>query len=172
MCNDSSLLINVNNATHPIPIKLPDGSTKYVSHFGSVCISSKLVLHDVLFTPYFKFNVLSINKLCAAGNIRCTFYYNYCTLQDQKTEVLLAKGKVLGSLYILDKFAFVANDKCNNFDCNMFLGDKNSTCKTATADMNFSCKIATTDMNSSCKISDASVNVNSAITNKSSYRQF
>lgn len=70
--------------------------------------------------------------------MKCTFYTDHYTVQDQKTDILLARGKVLGNLYVLDKFTFVANDKPNDSDCNKFLGNKKSVCNKESI-----CKIAT-----------------------------
>lgn len=98
--------------------------------YGNVFLSPNLVLHDVLFIPYFKFNLLSVNKLYATANLKFTFHTGYCIMQDQKTETLLAKGNVLGSLYILDNSFYANSGVCNDFNCSVSLGNvnKDSAC--------------------------------------------
>lgn len=134
MCVDPKQLINTVNTPHPVPIKLPDGSTKYVSRMGDV-----FILHGALFTPYFNFNFLSVSKLCTNARLKCTFFTDHCLIQDQETKVIIARGKVLGNLYILDK-DFVASNMCNALDSSIGLNNE------------FTCKYLTTcsNNNSSC----------------------
>ena len=42
---------------------LPDGSHISVTTFGTIQISTRLTLHDVLYIPDFKYNLLSISAL-------------------------------------------------------------------------------------------------------------
>ena len=44
-------------------VNLPNGESALVTHIGTVEISTKLVLHNVLCVPSFTFNLLSISKL-------------------------------------------------------------------------------------------------------------
>lgn len=56
-------------ATLHTHVNLPKGEIALVTHIGTVKISEKLVLHDVLCIPSFNFNLISISQLA-----KTTFY--------------------------------------------------------------------------------------------------
>nr|DAD33238.1 TPA_asm: hypothetical protein HUJ06_012089 [Nelumbo nucifera] len=92
--------------TQITPVSLLDGSVKLVHQIGDVHLSPKLTLADALYIPSFKFNLLSIGKLSKTAQIKFVFHPDKCILQDPQTEAVLAVGKVVGNLYILDKSSF------------------------------------------------------------------
>lgn len=106
MCVDSKLIDKLIPLHKPTTVSLPDGSIKNVYHIGNITLNSKLVFTDTVYLPSFKFNLLSVNKLAKTSHIKLIFNPTYCVLQDLKTEDILAIGKVIGSLYILDKHCF------------------------------------------------------------------
>ncbi|GAA0138427.1 hypothetical protein LIER_00176 [Lithospermum erythrorhizon] len=59
-----SLFKTYNTLSHVAYITIPDGTQVAIEHVGTVHISNHLVLHNVLHVPQFKFNLLSIQKLC------------------------------------------------------------------------------------------------------------
>lgn len=63
MCNDIKQMQNVSVITNPIIVNLPDGSVKRVTKMGSVRLTPKLVLNEVLYTPYFQFNLIYVNTV-------------------------------------------------------------------------------------------------------------
>lgn len=44
-------------------VKLPDGTTTRVTHISKVIFSPDLVLHNVLYVPFFYLNLISVSKL-------------------------------------------------------------------------------------------------------------
>lgn len=62
-CHDFSLLINLTKLENKLFITLPDDYTQLVTHTGSVKMTLKLQLLNVLYIPNFKHNLLLINKL-------------------------------------------------------------------------------------------------------------
>lgn len=143
MCTNLKQLNRLSPTKYPIPIKLPDGSIKNVTHTCDV-LTSRLVLQNTLYVPCFKFNLMSFDKLAAITQVKFTFFPSYCLLQDLKTDETLAKGKVIGNLYVFDNFSTIVNEfhivrdcdssnyvhsNCTTSNCNVptILNCKNST---------------------------------------------
>lgn len=67
---------------------------------------------------------MSVNKLTKDAHMKFVFYPSYCLIQDPRTEQILAKGKVIGNLYVIDNFKANANSVCictdssNGYACN------------------------------------------------------
>lgn len=116
MCIDSKLLIRFTSNNAPVHINLPDGSTKSVTHFGDVHLTSKLILQHTLFAPCFEFNLLPVSKLAASAQVKFTFFPSYCLIQDLKTDEILARGKTVGNLYVFDSTVMKRNHAFNSFN--------------------------------------------------------
>lgn len=117
MCTDQNQFINLSLMRNSVPIKLPDGSISHVTKIGDVNLTANLVLKNVLYTPNFKFNLMSVSKLSSSGKIKFTFYPAYCILQDLRTERVIAKGKTMGSLYVFDNSSTILNKDVTASDC-------------------------------------------------------
>ncbi|KAL4377039.1 hypothetical protein GQ457_02G041930 [Hibiscus cannabinus] len=63
-------------------IMLPDNSIVKVEYSGTIRLSSKLVLHDVLYVPEFKFNLLAISRLVKDLDLNVLFCKSQCVIQD------------------------------------------------------------------------------------------
>ncbi|XP_010267875.1 PREDICTED: uncharacterized protein LOC104604981 [Nelumbo nucifera] len=117
MCIDNKLIRKPKPVTQITQVFLPNGFVKLVHHIGDVSLTPKLTLTDALCVPSFKYNLLSVNKLSKTAELKFEFYPDKCILQDLQTEVVLAVGKVVGNLYILDKSSFHDSSllvSCNN----------------------------------------------------------
>lgn len=64
MCFNKSALINIQKLKNPYRIPLPNGQQTDGHEYGSVVLAESVILHHVLYFPLFKFNLLSIAKLC------------------------------------------------------------------------------------------------------------
>lgn len=73
MCTNLNMFTEVAPTPYPISIKLPDGSIRQVTQMESINLTPKLVLQGVLYTPNFKFNLISINKLVTATQAKFVF---------------------------------------------------------------------------------------------------
>lgn len=104
MCANPDYFTNFHNASYPTIINLPDGSNKNVTHTGDVNLTPKIALKDTLFTPYFKFNLISVSKLVETAHMRFIFYPTYCIFQDLRTKEILVRGRVINSLYVLESY--------------------------------------------------------------------
>ncbi|KAK9750505.1 hypothetical protein RND81_02G201300 [Saponaria officinalis] len=69
MVASRDVLINNRVLIKPILVGLPDGTTRTVTKIGEVQIHPKILLHDVLFVPGFKHNLLSVGKLLSRDGI-------------------------------------------------------------------------------------------------------
>lgn len=125
MCNNLESSNTYKELLKFTPIFLPDGSIKAVTHKGYVNLSSRLVLENTLHVPDFKCNLLSVRALATSAKIEFIFRTDHCILQDPLTNEIVARGKVIGNLYILDKES-ISKKSCNSssFLCN-FVVSKN-----------------------------------------------
>ncbi|KAL0438874.1 UNVERIFIED_CONTAM: Retrovirus-related Pol polyprotein from transposon RE1 [Sesamum latifolium] len=106
MCADSSLLVQHSSPTLHSSVHLPDGSSQPVKYVGAVYLHDSVVLTDVLCIPTFKYNLLSLQKLCSSASIFISFSPTNCWFQDVRTKAILAVGKVIRGLYIIDTMSF------------------------------------------------------------------
>jgi len=61
-------------------IKLPNGSQEPVTHIGDVKLCNGLVLKDTMVVPDFKYNLLSVHKLCKDNNCIAIFHDEVCLI--------------------------------------------------------------------------------------------
>lgn len=85
-----------------VHVQLPSGSINYVTQMGYISLAPNLILKDVLFTPDFKFNLLSVYKIFVSAQVEFVFFPTYCLIQDLRTERIVAKVKIFGSSYVFD----------------------------------------------------------------------
>lgn len=90
---DSSLTSSVN---------LPTGSTIKVSGVGTIRLNEHILLHNVLFIPEFRLNLLSISSLTDDLGSSVTFDPSSCTIQDPIRGLKIGQGRRMGNLYVMD----------------------------------------------------------------------
>ncbi|KAF7827503.1 Retrovirus-related Pol polyprotein from transposon TNT 1-94 [Senna tora] len=115
MCSNESLMKDMKPLSHPRLVHLPNKSKKVIHSTGTITINSGLRLKDVLFIPFVKYNLLSVNKLAKDDNTSFVFYSESCILQDQKSKKILAKGTAVGNLYYLNNESRCTSYKACNF---------------------------------------------------------
>ena len=59
-------------------ITIPNGKQVLITHIGTIHLKNNIVLEGVLFVPDFKFNLISIPKLCKDLQSMVTFTNNQC----------------------------------------------------------------------------------------------
>ncbi|KAL2899478.1 Retrovirus-related Pol polyprotein from transposon RE1 [Bienertia sinuspersici] len=79
-------------------ITTPNGNQVQIKHIGSVALNSYIQLHDVLHVLEFKFNLISVHKLCRDMNSELKFTQDSCFLQCQRGPTTLL-GKLHSGLY-------------------------------------------------------------------------
>ncbi|KAF7837746.1 uncharacterized protein G2W53_006228 [Senna tora] len=84
-------------------VTLPDGSVKYVSSVGTVCLSDAFQLKNVLYVPDFRYNLISVSKLVCDSSIQVKFHSSGCVMQDLLNDRIIATGFLEKNLYILSR---------------------------------------------------------------------
>lgn len=98
-------LVNVKRAPPNLTIKLPTGGTTVITHVGDVILQNGLKLHNVLYVPAFKHNLLSIHRLAVDNNYEIQFQPTGCSVLDSVTREVKATGVVKNCLYYLQEFS-------------------------------------------------------------------
>ena len=93
-------------------VNLPNGESALVTHIGTVEISTKLVLHNVLCVPSFTFNLLSLSKLDKSISCCLMFFETLCFIQDLAHWSTIGLGKEYKGLYLLEE-SISASSNCS-----------------------------------------------------------
>ncbi|KAL2901370.1 Retrovirus-related Pol polyprotein from transposon RE2 [Bienertia sinuspersici] len=83
-------------------ITIPDGSKVLVKSKGTIKIGLNIVLKDVLYAPEFRFNLISVPKLCKDMNVYTYFSGDGCYIQDPSQTTYQQLGRFKNGLYFLD----------------------------------------------------------------------
>jgi hypothetical protein len=94
-------------------ISTANGSTMTAKSIGSVSVSRKLSVPDVLLVPELSMNLLSVGQLCDQGH-SVTFFSNGCFVKDISTGKLVGTGRRSGRLFVLDNLQLLDKSKSNN----------------------------------------------------------
>ncbi|KAL2249557.1 UNVERIFIED_CONTAM: Retrovirus-related Pol polyprotein from transposon RE2 [Sesamum indicum] len=121
MCGDLQILKDLKRLKTSIFVKLPDGTRKEVTYKGMVQLTLEIVLHEVLYIPDFRHNLLSVRKLCIDSGLKIIFTKNQCILQELQTMKTMAMGRLVGKLYVLnnENCKFAATIEQSRKDLNM-----------------------------------------------------
>ncbi|GMI63777.1 hypothetical protein HRI_000047000 [Hibiscus trionum] len=94
-------------------ILLPNNYIVKVQFCGTVCLSSRLVLQDVLYVPEFHFNLLAVSCLVRDSSLNVLFSPTACLIQDRCS--VIGKGNLHMRLYLLSlpDLLHVKDDKCS-----------------------------------------------------------
>lgn len=103
ICYDLTLFSNIKsvpgNSSHII---IPNGKQVLVSKMGDIKVNDNISLNDVLFVPDFKFNLISIPKLCKDLCYTVMFTDNSCFIQTPSMKQMLL-GKFRSGLYYMEE---------------------------------------------------------------------
>jgi len=102
MCFDSKIFLELNTLKTPVFVDLPNSHRVKVTQVGCVPLDTKLILKDVLFVPCFKYNLISVYKLCKQLSCLLIFSSFGCFLQGPSMKRPLAFGKARTGLYLLE----------------------------------------------------------------------
>ena len=99
MTGDVFLLSNVRSII-PCPVSFADGSHVMATKSGSLRLSVKLTLENVLFVPNLNCTLLSVAKLLRQTGCLAVFTDTLCILQDRFTRTLIGAGEVKDGVYV------------------------------------------------------------------------
>ena len=88
---------NISNANHKITT--PDSTQHKVTKKGNIEISNGILLKGVLYVLEFKFNLLSVYKICLDMGVTSSFSQQSCFLQDSLMKTTLHLGNIHQGLY-------------------------------------------------------------------------
>jgi len=103
MSSEYSFLHDISRLNHPMMISLPNGTQVKVTHKGKLRVATDLSLDNVLLVPQFKFNLISIKRLCEQLHSSIQFTDSICVLQAPSQKRPLVIGRDHQGLYILDR---------------------------------------------------------------------
>ncbi|GMI76013.1 hypothetical protein HRI_001270600 [Hibiscus trionum] len=94
-------------------ILLPNNSIVKVQFCGTICLSSRIVLQDVLYVPEFHFNLLAVSCLVRDSSLTVSFSSTACLIQDRCS--VIGKGNLHMGLYLLSlpDLLHVKDDECS-----------------------------------------------------------
>lgn len=80
-----------------------DGSLSAIAGKGSIAISNKLTLQNVLHVPNLSCNLLSVSKLTCDLKCCANFLSNHCEFQELETGRMIGNAKESGGLYYFEE---------------------------------------------------------------------
>ncbi|XP_055814413.1 uncharacterized protein LOC129884063 [Solanum dulcamara] len=101
MCFNPNSFLTLKPLSTPLNISLPNSFRIYVTHIGSVSVHPNLTLNNVLLVPEFKYNLLSVHRLCVQLQCDLLFTLTGCVLQDPSLRKEQVFGEVGDGLYLL-----------------------------------------------------------------------
>ncbi|XP_060216995.1 uncharacterized protein LOC132644418 [Lycium barbarum] len=101
MCYNSHSFSSLISLPAHMHISLPNSFKICVTHTGSVPILPNLTLNNVLHVLDFKYNLLSVNRLCIQIDSIIYFTTIKCLLQDHSLKKVEVFGEVKEGLYLL-----------------------------------------------------------------------
>ncbi|XP_070007511.1 uncharacterized protein [Nicotiana sylvestris] len=101
MTSIRSLLLDIITLLIPYLLSLPNGYKVKVTNVGSLALFSDLILHNVLYIPSFKHNLISVHKLLSHCDDVVQFTKSACTFQGPSVRKPVVLGRLNNGLYKL-----------------------------------------------------------------------
>ncbi|XP_019261720.1 PREDICTED: uncharacterized protein LOC109239589 [Nicotiana attenuata] len=99
MTANKEYLINITPLPIPFPVSLPNGYKVKVTCTGSFVLTESIILHNVLYLPSFKHNLISVHKLTDQFDRIVQFTRHSCLIQGPSLKKPLDLGKLDSGLY-------------------------------------------------------------------------
>jgi len=101
ICSSLSLLHSFHKIKH-MHVTLPNGTTVIVHYAGTAVFSPNFFITNVLYSPHFRVNLISVSKLCHVLSYEVSFLPDKCVIQDMKSQKMIGLGSVCDGLYRLN----------------------------------------------------------------------
>jgi len=102
MCYQKNIFLSLTTLCKPYMVSLPNGDSVEVLYSRKVLVNKDITLHEALYVPTFKFNLLSISKLCKQLHCLAIFTEDSCLVQAPSMKRLQVRGKSYGGLYLVE----------------------------------------------------------------------
>jgi hypothetical protein len=100
ICSSSHWFYSL-HSIDPISVSLPNGASISVNTAGTIHLTDKISLQNVLYSPKFTINLISISKMCQSLNCCVHFISNKCIIQDTISQKMIGLGDRINGLYRL-----------------------------------------------------------------------
>jgi hypothetical protein len=100
ICSNITLFDDYHDIT-PIQVKMPNGTIAHAKQAGSVKLSDKFVVNNVLLVPEFSLNLLFVPRLTYNSQIVVHFDGLACLIQEKKSIKMIGSGELIEGLYYL-----------------------------------------------------------------------
>ncbi|CAA7017765.1 unnamed protein product [Microthlaspi erraticum] len=101
VCHDKELFIELSDSVNR-SMTLPTGIGVNIAGIGTIKLNTSLVLHNVLYIPYFSLNLLSISQLTKDLGYRVVFDKDSCIIHDHAKGLMIGQGDEIANHYVLD----------------------------------------------------------------------
>lgn len=113
MTNEVSLFSQYIHAKTILTVTIADASYSLIADSGTIKVSPTLTLHNVLYVPNLKYNLLSVNQLTRDERCYVKFFPSHCIFKDLLTGTTIGVAKKLDRLYYLNECHQSASSLCN-----------------------------------------------------------
>jgi hypothetical protein len=96
------------------PVGLPNGQQTAVTKEGTIVLSDKLKLANVLYVPILQCNLISVSELIDESNCVVQFTNKFYAIQDRTSRMVIGVGELREGLYYLRGRATVATVQTGN----------------------------------------------------------
>ena len=105
-------------------ITVPDGRKVNIKHVGTVKLNDHVILDNVFHVPEFRFNLISIHKLCQNLKVSAQFTPTECIIQGQHMITPQVLGRIFHGLYYTSPWVAGSSHSSSPGCCN---GTANNT---------------------------------------------
>ena len=100
VCSDLARFSGLSTVTG-VKVSLPNGHKEPISHIGSIIVSPTITLHNVLYVPSFRFNLISVRCLLVDNNSSAHFYVDHCLIHESTQGLMIGRWSIFNNLYVL-----------------------------------------------------------------------
>jgi hypothetical protein len=101
ICHDLSLFNNYSSLQNKF-VFLPNQTRVQVVGSGTVTLGDHFLLHNVLYIPTFKMNLISLSSLLSRDKFQVVLSNQRCVIQDPQLSRTIGKGNLSHGLYLLE----------------------------------------------------------------------
>jgi len=116
MCHNKDFFTALTSLSRPLTVTLPNEKSTVVAYSRTVMLSDGFFLHGVLYIPSFKYNLLSVSKLCHQDGWYVVFTPKCCLMQPPSVKRPQVLDGHFGGLYLL-QFKHVFNQDIAAHGC-------------------------------------------------------